>query len=109
MIRSFVIAASSCSSTKTHVSQPSALPGLAHPKRSERARIHHHPMKTYVSERRVNLTQSLHLLAVGRSTVVLEDSLATLDPFRGGGGSEEDLLGLEAAGAGVEDYTMEFG
>ena len=49
------------------------------------------------------------MLAVGRSAIVLEDGLAALDPFHGGGGSEEDLLGLEAAGAGVEDYAMGFG
>ena len=49
------------------------------------------------------------MLAAGRSAVVLEDGLAALDPFHGGGGSEEDLLGLEAAGAGIEDYAMGFG
>lgn len=36
----------------------------------------------------------------------LEDGLAPLNPFDGGGGSEEDLLGHEAAGAGVDDYPV---
>ena len=49
------------------------------------------------------------MLAAGRSAVVLDDSLAALDPFHGCGGSQEDLLGLEAAGAGVEDYATGFG
>ena len=49
------------------------------------------------------------MLAVGRSAIVLENGLAALDPLHGGGSSEEDLLGLEAAGAGVEDYAMGFG
>lgn len=30
--------------------------------------------------------------------------MALLDPFDGGGGSKEDFLGLEAAGACVDDY-----
>lgn len=35
----------------------------------------------------------------------LENGLAPLDPFDGHGGSQEDIMGLEAAGAGVDDYS----
>lgn len=33
--------------------------------------------------------------------------MALLDPFDGGGGSKEDFLGLEAAGACVDDYPLQ--
>ena len=35
----------------------------------------------------------------------LQDGLPALDPLHGGGGPEEDLLGSETAGAGVEDHA----
>ena len=44
-------------------------------------------------------------MAVLRSAA-LEDGLAPLHPLDGGCGAEEDLLRLEAPGAGVEDHTF---
>lgn len=35
----------------------------------------------------------------------LENGLTPLDPLNGGCRTQEDFLGLEAAGAGVDDYS----
>ena len=45
----------------------------------------------------------------GLRFAALEDGLAPLDPFDSGGGAQEDLLGLEAAGAGVGDDAVRVG
>ena len=45
----------------------------------------------------------------GLRFTALEDGLAPLDPFDRGGGAQEDLLGLEAAGAGVDDDAVRVG
>ncbi len=57
----------------------------------------------YVSEGRVGLAQRLQV--AGLRPAALEDGLALLDPLDGGRGSQEDLLGLEAARARVEDHA----
>ena len=59
---------------------------------------------TYISEGRVGLAQGLEVCSL--RFAALEDGLAPLDPFDGGGGAQEDLLGLEAAGAGVGDDAV---
>lgn len=59
---------------------------------------------SYVSERGVGLAQGLQVTVV--RLAALEEGPAPLDPRDGGGGAQEDLLGLEAAGAGVGDDSF---
>ena len=60
--------------------------------------------RIYISESRVGLAQ-------GRQVAVLrfpslQDGVAPLNPFDGRRGAQEDFLGLETAGAGVEDDAL---
>lgn len=62
-------------------------------------RADHH----YISQGSVSLAQCLQMAVLRFSS--LENRLASLNPFHGGCGSQEDFLSLEAAGACVEDYS----
>ena len=56
----------------------------------------------YISQGSFRLAQGLQVAVLRLAS--LENSVAPLDPLNGGGGSQEDFLGLEAAGACVKDY-----
>ena len=57
----------------------------------------------HISEGRVSLTQHLQIAVLRLAS--LKDGLAPLHPFHGGCSPQEDSLGLETPGAGVEDYA----
>ncbi len=59
-------------------------------------------IQTYRPHGRLSLCQLLQL-PIGGFLAVRHDLLAAVDPFYGGCSAEIDFLGLEAAGAGVED------